>query len=737
MYKTLTAAILALLLCLNSTAQDRKNLFQPFTWEWPTPTETRLGSGAPGPAYWQQRADYKIDVRLDADKRSISGSETITYTNNSPHPLDYLWLQLDQNIRRPQAARQQITPVRPMQQSAELYEAERRNQPFEGGYSTLKVRDAAGKALPTYLGETNMRVDMPAPLAPGASFQLQIEWAYPINDASQEGRSGFEYFVEDGQCVFEIAQFYPRMCAYDDLTGWQNRPFYGSAEFALEFGDYEVSVTAPSNHIVAATGTLENAAEVLGKAQLKRWEQVQASEGEVQYIVKPEEAEKNAVQKAKGEKTWRFRAEQVRDFAFASSSRFVWDAARVDVGGKMVTAQSLYPKEGMPLWNKYATHVVMHTLQTYSKYSLDYPYPQATAIHGAVWGMEYPMISFCGGRPSKTGYYSRTTKYRMIGVIIHEVGHNFFPMIVNSDERRWAWMDEGLNSFLEYLTEREFEGGFPHRRGPADDFAIAMYFADHDPIMTNPESIRDNGVISYNKVATGLQMLRELVLGQEAFDHAFRTYANRWKFKRPHPADFFRTMEDASGQDLEWFWRGWFYGTGLVDFEISDVKHYFFKKTSPLSKANNAYPSFELSPDPAAYIAEKPDLQDEYSNKVEEWDRSKSSNEQTIEKMVAEHKDAAKDLFHLYNITLVNKGGCVMPIVMEVIYNDGSRDNHRLPAQIWMRGGNEFSYEFRSEKEVVAFHLDGLRLLPDPDRGNNLYPQPKLAKVFEEIDWTK
>lgn len=735
MLKTFTTVLFLFLTTTAALAQSTDNLFQPFISEWPSPNECRLGSGAPGPGYWQQQADYKIKVTLDPEARTITGSETVTYTNHSPHTLDYLWLQLDQNIRKHQSVGRQLNPVFPMTEQADLANAGTRNQPFEGGYTLQKVADAGGKALDHYVGETNLRINLQEALKPGASFSFQVEWSYPINDATLEGRSGFEYFLEDGNNVFEIAQFYPRMCAYDDQTGWQNRPFYGAAEFALDFGDYEVEITAPSNQVVAATGTLLNAGEVLEKEQMKRWEKMMKTEGEVQFIITKEEAEKNEKSKAKGMKTWKFKAENVRDFAFAASKKFVWDAGRVEVGGKMVTAQSLYPKEGMPLWDAYATHVVMHTLKTYSKYSLDYPYPQATAIHGAVWGMEYPMICFCGGRPSRTGFYSRTTKYRMIGVIIHEVGHNFFPMIVNSDERRWAWMDEGLNSFLEYLTEREFEPDFPHRRGPADDFSLTMFLSDHDPIMTNPESIRNNGAISYNKVATGLVMLRELILGPEAFDYAFRSYSNRWKFKRPHPADFFRSMEDASGQDLDWFWRGWFYGEELVDFEISEVKHYFFPRTEDFQKASNTYPSHEVERTDNFYIEGKPSLKDKYTGNVKAWDRTQSANEKAIAGMVADHKEREGNLFHIYSITIENKGGCVMPIVMETVDGEGNRENHRLPAQIWFKGAKDFTYEFRSEKEIVAFNLDGLRLLPDPDRSNNLYPQPKLKKVFEEIDW--
>jgi len=714
-----------------------QNLFQPFTSEWPTPNATRMGSGAPGAAYWQQQADYKMKVTLDTEKKRLSGSETITYFNNSPVSLSYLWLQMDQDLRDPHSVAHQMEKGYAMEATNAKAAAFNQSPNAPGGYDLTKVSDANGNELKHFIGETNLRIELPTPLAPGGQFSFQVDWAYNINDATLEGRSGYEYFEGDGNYVFEIAQFYPRMCAYSLEKGWQNRPFYGSAEFALDFGNYEVEITLPDNFLVGGTGTLKNEDEVLSKDQRKRLSALSKSPGEVSFIVTPAEAEKNKRTSSKKMQTWRFEADQVRDFAFAASKKFVWDAGVVEVGGKSIVAQSMYPTEAMPLWDKYATHVVMHTLETYSKYSVDYPYPHATAIHGPVWGMEYPMISFCGGRPQDNGYYSRDAKYRMIGVIIHEVGHNFFPMIVNSDERRWAWMDEGLNSFLEYLTEREWEPHFPHRRGPADDVAFALLVSDARAIMTNPESIRDNGLISYAKTAAGLNLLRTIVLGPENFDYAFKTYAQRWAFKHPEPADFFRSMEDASGQDLDWFWRGWFYGTGVVDFGIKGVRHYSIPVEGEQALPDNPYPVYQVEKLETFYISNRPNLNDEYTSVKEAWNASMSQNEKAIAKLVENHKQKSASTVHFYQVEIIQKEDVVMPIVMQAIFADGSRLNYKLPAQLWIEGEKTHVHNFRSDKEVVAFQLDGLRLLPESDRSDNICPRPSLGIEFTEIDLSK
>ncbi len=372
------------------------------------------------------------------------------------------------------------------------------------------------------------------------------------------------------------------MCVYDDVSGWQNKQFLGRGEFTLPFGDYDVSLTVPGDHIVAATGTLQNESSVLTATQRKRLQKARKANAP-EFIVTQEEAEKAEKNKLKSLKTWRFKATNVRDFAFASSRKFIWDAQNTSVGDKNVLCMSFYPKEGNPLWERYSTKLVAHTVDTYSKFTVDYPYPVAISVHSKSIGMEYPMICFNGGRPESDGTYTERTKYGMWGVIIHEVGHNFFPMIINSDERQWTWMDEGLNTFVQYLTEQEWERGYPSRRGPA--YKIADYMrgdkSNISPIMTNSESIRQFGNNAYGKPATALNILRETIMGRELLDYAFKTYCERWKFKHPTPADFFRTMEDASAVDLDWFWRGWFFSTDHVDIALSNVKLFQLNTQNP------------------------------------------------------------------------------------------------------------------------------------------------------------
>lgn len=743
--KNYVSAFLAMLLCWGSMfGQVNPNVFQPFTWEWPTPNESRLASGAPGPAYWQQKADYLIKATLDEEQLELRGSETITYSNNSPHTLNYLWVQLDQNKRDLHSLSNRMAPGANYDNWMEMLSLDQPRKPFDGGYTVSNLKDGKGKSLKYTVVETNMRIDLPKPLEPGQSIEFSLDWKYKINDATVEGRSGYEFFQKDKNYIFEIAQWFPRMCVYTDAGGWQNKPFLGPAEFALEFGDYEVHLTVPADHIVAGTGVLQNPEDVLSKEQQKRWEKAQKQVGEPNFIVTPEEATANEAEKASGTKTWKFKAENVRDFAFGSSRKFIWDAATVEIGGKKVLAQSIYPKEALGLWDVYATHVVMHTLDVYSRFSVDYPYPQATAIHGAVWGMEYPMISFCGGRPNPDGTYTYRVKYAMIGVIIHEVGHNFFPMIVNSDERNWAWMDEGLNSFLEYLTEQEWEPGFPSRRGPTYKIVRYLKTRYQNPIMTNAESVIQNGNTSYAKTATGLNMLRNSIMGPRVFDMAFKEYARRWAFKHPEPADFFRTMEDASGMELDWFWRSWFYGMDPVDIALLEVQH---RRQKRVGRKDTPPPSATLrdySPDEPVefYVDNRPELNDKFTGKGETGtvDASFAFQEtlheqkaQIDEKLGEEEATPEKeDLggLHVYSLKLQNVGGCPMPVCLEVSFKDGSREVHRLPAEIWIKNNETFIKEIRTDKEIRTVIIDPYAELPDINLENNHYPSEYRGEVI-------
>ena len=548
----------------------------------PTPNEYRNAAGAPGHNYYQQKADYKIDVTLDEKTQIIKGLETITYSNNSPDALTYLWLQLDQN-QSAIASDSRLINVEKMEDFKSIGDVKRLFYDFDGGFKIEEITSNSGQKMKYAINKTMMRIELEKPLAPNTSVSFKIKWWYNINDRMKVGgRSGYEYFKEEDNYIYTIAQFFPRMCVYNDVEGWQNKQFLGSGEFALPFGDYEVNITVPSDHILGATGELQNESAILTAEQRARLKNARSSDAPL-MIVTQSEAEDTEKKKASGTKTWKYKAVNVRDFAFATSRKFIWDAQNQKVGNKNVLCMSYYPKEGNPLWERYSTKLVAHTVKTYSKYTIDYPYPVAISVHSKWIGMEYPMISFNGGRPEADGTYSEQEKYGMWGVIIHEVGHTFFPMIINSDERQWTWMDEGLNTFMQYITEQEWERGYPSRRGPAD-FITDYMRGDKNkisPIMTNSESIWQFGNNSYGKPATALNILRETVMGRELFDYSFKTYCERWAFKHPTAADFFRTMEDASAVDLDWFWRGWFYTTEHCDIALESVKHFQLNSSDP------------------------------------------------------------------------------------------------------------------------------------------------------------
>ena len=556
-----------LLISMNSWAQNpnaNQNKFRQLDSDLPTPNVYRTASGAPGHAYWQNTADYKMDIVLDDENQRVYGVEKINYTNKSPDHLEYLWIQLDQNVRSPESETYKIQQGN-IKDGVSLYEYFNLFHTFPGGFNIDYVNDKNGVPFSVKVNHTMMRVDLETPLQSGDSININIKWWYNINDRMEiGGRSGYEYFKEDDNYLYTIAQFFPRMAVYSDVTGWQNKQFLGRGEFTLPFGDYDVQLTVPENMVVGATGEIQNMDEVLTDLQKERLEKAKTSDKPV-IIVSQEEAIKNEKNRSSKTKTWHFKAQNVRDYGWCASRKFIWDAQGVQFGDRTVMAMSLYPKEGNPMWEMYSTKAIVLTLQTYSKFTFDYPYPVAYSINGKSIGMEYPMICFNGGRTDKDGKFTDNVKYRTILVIIHEVGHNYFPMIINSDERQWTWMDEGINTFLQYQTERAWtdESGkpFPSRRGPAK--LIVPYMKGDkryiSPIMTNSESIFQFGNNAYGKPCTALNILRETVMGPELFDYAFKIYANRWKFKHPSPADFFRTMEDASSVDLDWFWRGWFY----------------------------------------------------------------------------------------------------------------------------------------------------------------------------------
>lgn len=686
--------------------------FEQLDYELADPNEYRAASGAPGHKYWQNQADYKISIELNDADQSIKGSETITYTNNSPDVLNYLWLQLDQNMRGKES-HTYSTATSSIKHETHAYFLNKMLDPdFDGGFKIGKVTDEKGNDLPYTINQTMMSVDMPKDLNPGESFTFKVEWSYNINDRMAiGGRSGYEYFEEDDNYLYTIAQFYPRMCVYSDYGGWQNKQFLGSGEFTLPFGSFDVSITVPSDHVVAATGKLSNTDEVLTKEQIKRFKKAEKSDEPV-IIVSQSEAEKAEKSRAADTKTWIFKADSVRDFAFASSRKFIWDAMGVDLNGRTVMAMSYYPKEGNPLWEEYSTRVVAHTLKTYSKYTFDYPYHKAISVHAAQIGMEYPMICFNFGRPDKDGTVPDRVKYGMIMVVIHEVGHNFFPMIVNSDERQWTWMDEGLDSFLQYLTEVEWaannpkEKDYPFRGGPPKNIVPYMSMDKEliSPIMTNSEQVQNLGPNAYSKPATALNILRETVMGKELFDKAFKEYSQRWMFKHPTPSDFFRTMEDASGVDLDWFWRGWFYGVDHVDISLSQIRK-FQMSTDEAPKD---------APEAPAAITPEDDFNKFYVSGISDAQKAR-----------VEEKP------YFYELTLENVGGLVMPVILEFTYKDGSKEIKRIPAEIWRKNAEKVVKAFPTDKEVASIKLDPFEETADTDVTNNAWPSKELPSKFE------
>jgi hypothetical protein len=707
--------------------------FKQLNEELPTPNSEHTASGAPGHEYTQQQVDYKINIILDDENQRIYGEETITYHNNSKDELEYLWIQLDQNKRAansksPDIQSEDVTILfSPSQFSKKFIE-----KPFDGGFKIESVKNIDGSDASYLINQTMMRLNLKESLISGGTFSFKIKWWYNINNhVEQGGRSGFEHFPIDNNNSYVIAQFFPRLCVYDNVEGWQNDQFWGRSEFALEFGNYDVSITTPADHILGATGVLKNESEVLTKIQQKRLAEARKSFKNPVLIVTQDDAIKAEQEKSKKTKTWKFYAENVRDYAFASSRKFIWDAMAVDINGRTVMAYSYYSKEANPLYGDHSTRAVAQTLITYSKHTFDYPYHKAISVDGQM-GMEYPQICFNPGRPNADGTYSDRTKYRMIGVTIHEVGHNYFPMIINSDERQWTWMDEGLNSFVQMLAQIEYEDGYPLNRGLPKNITNYMRGDQSklSPIMAKGDDLYQFGSNAYAKPAAGLWILRNTIMGPELFDFAFKTYAKRWKFKHPTPADFFRTMEDASAMDLDWFWRGWFYTTDNNDIGIKDVKKYYVTD-KPTKQTENLAKRYGMTVDqlpPSLYlISESSDefTEDLKTKKAEDY---RVLNEYIEQNFSVKEKAELKSPKYFYELTFEKPGGLVMPIVVEFEYEDGTKERKQYPAQIWRLNDNEVVKVFPSSKAIIKITIDPDEETADVDTSNNSWPKDEDTK---------
>ena len=679
---------------ITKQGHTNQNKFKQLKDELATPNSQRTASGAPGINYTQQKVDYIMDIVLDDEHQKITGKETILYHNNSKDELAYLWVQLDQNVRAKDSKSRDIATNRvPKVMNKKWFDRSFPSNPFDGGFNIMSVTNIDGSKLSHTINQTMMRIDLPKPLASGKTFSFKIEWWYNINNHRKDGgRSGFEHFTENNNNNYVIAQFFPRLCVYDNVEGWQNDQFWGRSEFALEFGDYIVNITTPKDHMLGATGVLQNEKEVLTKNELNRLSKARKTYDKPVVIRTQQEATKIEKSKSKKTKTWKFIAKNVRDYAFATSRKFIWDAMAVDINGKSVMAYSLYSKEANPLYGEHSTRAVAQTLKTYSKYTFDYPYHKAISVDGQM-GMEYPQICFNPGRPNADGTYSDRVKYRMIKVTIHEVGHNFFPMIVNSDERQWTWMDEGLNSYVEMLAELAYDKNFPITRGYPKN--IVKYMSGDQskiaPIMSKGDNVYEFGNNAYGKPATALWILRETIMGHELFDHAFRSYSQRWMFKHPTPADFFRSMEDASGVDLDWFWRGWFYTTDVNDIGIKSVKKYHTK----------------IVGDNVNFIEDK------------------------TEGLGFGAKNGKDSKYH-YEITYNKPGGLVMPIIVQFTYKDGSSERKVYPAQIWRYNDKEVTKVFSASKELSKITIDPQQETADVDSSNNNWPK-ESKNQFEKF----
>ena len=744
----------------NNAASNHGNKFEQLGTILPTGNEYRTASGAPGPKYWQQRCDYDIKCELDEKNTKLIGSETITYYNNSPDILPYIWLQLDENQHssKNNANYQDASNVE-KDMSSDVAENMLKNAlPNDFGFNITKVADFAGKPLKYLINKTMMRIDLPAPLKPGQKIVFNIDWNYKIFDRINPfvlARGGYEYFPEDGNYIFTMTQWYPRLCVYSDFQGWQNHQFSGRGEFALTFGNYKVQMTVPADHIVGATGECQNYAQLLTSAQLARWQKAQSTK-DVTEIVTLDEAkagEKNnkIASTSPRKKTYIFKADNVRDFAWGSSPKFVWDAMPITVEGKKVMCMSFYGKEAYPIYRRYSTKAVAHAIKTYSKFSIAYPYPVAQSVEAAN-GMEYPMICFNPGRAEKDGTYSEEAKNSALTVIIHEVGHNFFPMIINSDERQWTWLDEGLNTFVQTMAEELWDNKYP-------SWAKAYTTADYmklpkdqlEPIMTNSENINEFFVNQYVKTATGLHVLRETIMGRQLFDYAFKEYARRWAFKHPTPADFFRTMEDASGEDLDWFWRGWFYGIDATDISIDTVKYFrpefaadrpqkdtvIYRKLDKsrtasfddISKVRNRESGVVFETDADTSLR---DFYWRYARGLEPYDTASYGQEIKTGNppLDEETKNKLADK-HFYEIKFSNKGGLVMPIILEWLYKDGTKEIEKIPAQIWRKNEKSVTKAFVKNKEAASVRLDPMRETADIDESNNGWPKAMMPTKFQ------
>ncbi len=758
MYKLIFSFVLTALCISIGYSQDQPaksnhgHKFEQIDSWLPSPNRYRNVDGSAGPDYWQQQADYTIDCTLNTKEHRLEGKETITYYNNSPTPLRYLWLQLDENEHSPEADKHYMEPssIGTYMNKNSMEKLSYHENLDKYGHKITSVTSSTGQAMNYTINKTMMRLDLPEALESGQKVSFNIDWHYYLIDRinnKSSGRGGYEFFEDDGNYLYTIVQWFPRMCSYTDSQGWQNNQFTGRGEFALTFGDYDVKMTLPADFVVGSTGECQNYDQVLTPQQKSRWAQAQTVTEPIEIVTLDEAKAMESRPATSRTQTWHYKAENVRDFAWTASRKFIWDAMpHINEDGKKSMCMSYFAKEAYPIYSKYSTKATEHTLDVYSRYSIPYPYPVAISVEAAN-GMEYPMICFNPGRAEKDGTYTERAKYAALTVIIHEVGHNYYPMIINSDERQWAWFDEGLNSFVQFVAETEFDMDYNHW------FLAPMGIADYmaspkdklEPIMTNTENIVDYGSNAYDKPAAALNILRETIMGRELFDYAFKEFGRRWAFKHPTPADFFRTMEDASGVDLDWFWRGWFYSIDAVDISIDSIDYYQVDLANNPEPRENTFENKIEAPqnhvsrrknieEGIEFLVEQdPSLKDFY-NSYEPWNTQDSVSETTFVYFNESYtEDEKKQLFsdkHYYQLHFSNKGGLVMPVILEWQYEDGTTEIEKIPVEIWRKNEGGFKKAFVKRKKVKHVQLDPYQETADIDTDNNVVDPPSEAKLF-------
>lgn len=713
--------MLPLAIAVSAVAHAEATPFSPLGSLVDPPSATRGADGRPTSTYWQQHIAYDIDATLDVERRVINAQAELRYTNNAPQALDAIWFEISPEATTKDAIAHRSATINVDSASVRDLRGLREQEERGGGLVVSSVADSEDRPLAFEARGTQLRVALPRPLASGQTVRIKLAWRVALVDLDRKGgRTGY-MLLSSGDPIFHIAQWYPQPVAFTDYGGWRNVPFVDHGEFAPELGDYNVSLTLPAGQLVAATGVLTNEADVLTGVERTRLARLR--QGKVTEIVTAAEA---ATKRRSSEtRTWRFAARNVRDFALAASLRYRWDATLA--GTSAVRAMTFYPSEASALWRPLALPAIGHALDVYGRMTFDYPYPVVQAAFGPNDGMEHTMLAFSRYPPDgPNGTYSRERKRDFLWVLTHEVGHNWFPLIVNSDERAWTWMDEGLTSYLETLATLEWSGDYTTRPNLPAMLGAEREATGRQPPMTPANAVVDLFPTQYHRPAAALQVLRELVLGRETFDRAFRAYARAWMFKRPTPGDFFRTINQESGADLDWFWRAWFFSTDHVDLSLERVAalRLVAVPADAIPAPADATPPANLTVLRNAaegrrlMVEQVPRLADAYDRIPERTLAGATPSAHAVVD-VQRTLDALGQGGVFYELDIRNRGGVVSPVPIRIDYRDGTSERYVVPVELWFGDTKRAQHILWRAKSIRSVTLDPDAATGDVDRGNN------------------